>query len=138
MTRITGTEPKHWHGISDDGVHHRLKDPRTYRGYPRRQWTEDERAYVAHLEAHEQGHLSVDPLSSDPELVRACLAHIASEEIRLAQLRALTLALRQELARGVSPEQSEAARELDSVLPELRREALQAEGTGDAQACAPA
>lgn len=116
MTLLTGTEPSHWHGA--DG-RHKPADPRIYRGYRRRRWTPEERAYVQHLEAHEHGDHSLTPLESDHALVRTCLDYIANEEQQLTRLRELVLALRRELASGVPIEKSDAAAAVEAEFPSL-------------------
>lgn len=118
MSQITGQEPAHWHTQTDHGnVRHNMTDPRIIPDYSPTHWTPDERAFVKHLEAHENAANSVQPLENDHELVRAALAYLASEERRIASLRELVLALRHELASGVPVAESTAARALKQVWP---------------------
>lgn len=113
MTQLTGHEPVHWHTVTDNGtVRHNRTDPRTIPDYKPAHWDADERAFVAHLEAHEDAANSVEPLPDDHDLVRGALAYIASKQRELSTLRDIVLTLRHELANGFLLEQCHAAHAL--------------------------
>ncbi len=99
MTRITNTEPRHWH---DADGNHRMPDPRRL-ALPEpildpftRQPTGEMSAptskgtichgdpdlalYWSHLDAHDRMHTIPDPLPDDPQEVRTLFAKIRSNE----------------------------------------------------------
>jgi hypothetical protein len=92
MTEITGREPKHWHG--SDGKH-RMPDMRRFAGYSKNFWDSDERAYVAHLEAHEGSRDRPVPEPGDSAQIKSLFQMINVSEKAAKNARLLIIALRQ-------------------------------------------
>jgi hypothetical protein len=101
MSAITGTEPAHWH---DPDGRHRMKDPRTIPGWnwdnTSGNWSDpDERAYVAHLIAHETlpPEKAMDPVAvrpDDDEATQAVIAAIGATQKVLSTYHEMLAALR--------------------------------------------
>jgi hypothetical protein len=101
MSAITGTEPAHWH---DPDGRHRMKDPRTISGWDWNHtsgnWSDpDERAYVAHLIAHEttRPEKAMDPVTvrpDDDEATQAVIAAIGTTQKVLSTYHEMLAALR--------------------------------------------
>lgn len=90
MTRLSGSEPRHWH---DSRGRHRMPDPRAvevaacYRD-------RDERAYLTHLEEHEALAEVPEPQPDDGPAVVSLFEHIESLEQIIRKERQLIIALR--------------------------------------------
>lgn len=96
MTRLTGAEPKHWH---DAGGQHRMTDPRILNVHER-YWTTDERAYVAHLVAHEADVSDPQPQPDDTAAVTAMFALLRSREAEVRTVKELIITMRKAARRG--------------------------------------
>jgi hypothetical protein len=88
VTAITGNEPKHWH---DANGKHRMPDPRKLNVQPQ-YWAADERAYVAHLEMHENA--PVEREDDDAPEIAALFDLMESREREITTMRQLILTLR--------------------------------------------
>ncbi len=104
MSWISGTDPKHWH--SPQGKH-RMTDPRKIPGYPRRHWTPDEKAYVAHLEEHAEQAKHPEPQPGDSVAIHALFEHIASLEEAISTERGLITTLRLRALRAPGHDEKE-------------------------------
>lgn len=93
MSRITGTERRHWH---DAEGRHRMPDPRKFNDgqYPERFWDSDERAYVEHLKAHELRTHVPQPEDSDSDTIKALFGSIELHQQIIETTRALIVHLR--------------------------------------------
>ena len=91
MSKITGSEPKHWHGTDDK---HRMPDLRRLDGYQERFWNPDERAYVAHLREHESLDTTPKPRPDDNDAVRTLFESIKLAERTSHNAKELIIALR--------------------------------------------
>lgn len=121
MTLINGREPDHWHkDVGGGKLVHNMPDPRTF-DLAAVHWTDDERGFVAHLEQHEHQRTQVEPLPTDPDLLTAVLAYITRERAILDTFSELVFAVRQELAEGVTEEDSQAIKALAEMWQRLRR-----------------
>lgn len=91
MSKITGSEPAHWH--KEDGKH-RMTDPRTIPGWPIQYMDNDERAYLAHLEAHESAASNPQRRQDDPAVISSLFDLIEANEGQNEKMRALIAAYR--------------------------------------------
>lgn len=114
MTRITNTEPRHWH---DADGNHRMPDPRLLAtpqpvinpetGQPTGQMSSppskgaichgdpDLALYWSHLDAHDQLQTTPEPRHDDSLEIRSLFAKIASNEAQTKVLRMLIITLRE-------------------------------------------
>jgi hypothetical protein len=91
VSRLTQHEAGHWH---DAKGHHRMPDPRTFKGYPERFWDSDEREYVIHLQAHEAEDAVPKPRPDDDDTIKALFANIENAENTIVTSRAIIRDLR--------------------------------------------
>lgn len=101
MSRLERREPKHWH---NDSGSHRMPDPRTFEGYPRRYWDEDERHYAEHLEEHERLFKIPQPHEGDDETIATLFRVIAAAEKTIEVTRALIRARREQALAALQDE----------------------------------
>lgn len=121
MSRISDSDPEHWHATRDDGqVRHNMPDPRKT-GSAAAHWSDDERAYATHLTIHEEQAANVMPLDTDHPLVRDVLQYCANEATVIEHVRELTLILRRELAEGTPLTDAQSMKALEQMLPRLFR-----------------
>ena len=103
---ILGTgEPRHWHKADQRREsrrwQHNMKDPRGIEGYLPQHWTDDEKAFVRHLEEHEARQSDPKPSPSDTEQIRTLFRALELSEQQIAKYKQLIVALRQqELEKG--------------------------------------
>lgn len=103
MSRITGKEPRHWHGPRGE---HRMVDPRKLE-LKRCYLDPDQRRYIEHLEAHEEQARDPQPRPDDGPAVRALFEHIECLETTVAKEKLLIIALRQKAAQAPEPDGKE-------------------------------
>lgn len=99
MSKLPGHHnPAHWH---DARGGHRMPDPRLFgAGYPKPHWDSDDRAYVRHLERHEELAENPEPMDGDPREVSMLFEHIRTLEATIAKEKLLITALRQKAAQA--------------------------------------
>lgn len=83
MTQLTGKEPEHWH---DDNGRHRMTDPRTMPGWSAHM-DADEKAFLAHLKAHE----TVERSANDSPAVSALFDMVDNAEATIEKARSLIM-----------------------------------------------
>lgn len=88
MSKITGKEPHHWH--TPDGKHN-MKDPRKIPGWIHAYWDDDEKAYVKHLESHEDSA----PRDNDSDQIKGLHAEIEHCEKTISLCKEMIVTLRQ-------------------------------------------
>lgn len=87
MSALERREPRHWH---HENGSHRMPDPRQFEdNYPRKFWDEDERWYVAHLEAHERLAKIPVPQDDDSEKIKTLFELIEKAEATIDAAREL-------------------------------------------------
>lgn len=85
-------EPEHWHD-ADTGMHC-MADPRTIPGWFPAMWDANERAYAAHLVAHESELKRPQRREDDPLVIQNFFTLIESNEAQNEKLCALIVAFR--------------------------------------------
>lgn len=94
VSKLTGHEPQWWHSTSDGS--HNMKDPRSIQGWYPKHMSSDERAFLAHLEAHEAAVADPQRAENDPAVISAFFDLIEANERTNEKLRALVTAYRME------------------------------------------
>jgi hypothetical protein len=121
MSKIAGDEPQHWHRDDGNGrLRHNMPDPRKF-GISPVHWSDDDKAYAAHLTRHEELAASLTALPDDDPFVRAVLNFAANEAAVVERVRALAVLLRSELAEGTPLKHAKSAFALAQMLPHLFR-----------------